>query len=315
MSEPHNSPQDGNPACHLPPVQPPIIKPPSPPPPPPPRHPAPPVMQVPPPPVSRQVPPSLPPPPSVKTDLAQSRPTPQPYNRATLRRIFWASGILIFLAVGGIQGIKLLNPPEKSMQALQAAVKRHDRDTIIKYLDADSVAPSLRDSLNSCIQMIRPPAPKPGEDNDSSSQFANLVGVAISKTLATKMVDVFVTPKNLVDLLSGKPVTDILKEQVNQFTKEEMDPWLKDASPKTKAIGALGEIGIPLLMDGMIDMAASAPQPPGNKNDSGTQDFRYTVSYVFTAPDAPIFVCVYKRHGLTVWRLSEIRALPHGALD
>lgn len=233
-------------------------------------------------------------------------------------------GVGIFLVVGLI---KHFNPPEKSIAALTAACKRHDRKGVETYVDAESLSPSMRKFLKDALEAKDKINAKQQSNEDVSDQFLGAVLKPVGDMILSAIVDKFVTPENLLNMLSGGSVHETMQKSLTKMTDEVTDTSVAMASQKTKAYTPAIKLALGVCVDALLEAGdaqnaqqSKAPDLGFSEKDIKTITLyeasdRYVVMYKAPNPDIPIIAMVYERHGWTVWKWSEIRLLPNDAVN
>lgn len=151
----------------------------------------------------------------------------------------------------------------------------------------------------------------------------------IGNKIQSELIDHFITPENLVDVMSGESVSGTMKRSLTGMTDDLTDTSMNMAGPKDQIYAPAIKLALGFCADALVDQADADRA----EQDSKTQDTaltekdvqtitlyetsdRYVVMYKYKTsnPDMPIIALVYERHGLTVWKWSEIRLLPSDAV-
>lgn len=226
--------------------------------------------------------------------------------------------------------IKYLNPPEKSIAALAAAVKRHDRKGVETYVDAPALAVSMRKFARNGIELQEKIKAKQNSDDFFVDRFLGMLVKPIGNKIISEMIDRMLTPKNLVDMMSGESESEIMKKSLTGMADNLTDASIEMTDPKTKIYAPAIKLVLGFCADALVD----AVEKDGAQKDRKAQDIkltekdiktiklyeapnRYVIMYKVKTPnpDIPVFALVYERHGLTVWKWTEIRMLPSDAVQ
>lgn len=128
--------------------------------------------------------------------------------------------------------------------------------------------------------------------------------------------------------MSGESVSGTMKKSFTGMADDLTDTSMEMAGPKTKIYAPAIKLVLGFCADALVDAADRERA----KQDSKAQEIkltekdiktitlyeasnRYVVMYKIKTenPDMPILALVYERHGLTVWKWTEIRLLPADA--
>jgi len=287
-----------------------------------------------------EIPPKLPP-----TETGSSKPTTLPSTNSRTEppplssrppatngffkflKYGFISILALFIGVVLIVGlIKHFNPPEKSMAALQAAIKRHDRKSVETYVDAPALATSMRKFMRDVFELQDEIKAKQNTNEFIFDRFLGILVKPIGDKIVNEMIDHIVTPDNLLAGMSGESVSGIMKKSLTGMSDDLTDASMKLTDPKTQVYAPAIKLALGFCADALVDQADaeraehdSKPQGSGfDEKDVKTITLyeasnRYVVMYKTPNPDLPIIALVYERHGLTVWKWSEMRLLPPDA--
>ena len=224
--------------------------------------------------------------------------------------------------------IEHFNPPETSMAALQAAIKRHDRKSVEIYVDAPALTVSMRKFMRDVFELQDKIKAKQNTDESSVDSFLGILVKPIGDKIVSEMIDRIITPENLLDGMSGESVSGIMKKSLTGMSDDVADASMKMAGSKNQVYTPFVKMGLGFCADSLVDAADRERA----KQDSETQSIvltekdikittlfeasdRYVIMYKYKTPnpDFPILAVVFERHGLTVWKYSELRLLPSNA--
>lgn len=180
--------------------------------------------------------------------------------------------LLIALAVVLAIGWLAASPYITLYQMKQAADAR-DGEALSEHVDFPSVRQSIKDQLNTRV------ARKMGTDSDDSGALA-MIGASVAGVLVDRMVDAYVTPTGIAEVMEGNPPGPRL--------------WHEgDDEDKTEGGG-------------------KAPADREALRDKAKLSYTSFSRFVVTVPDKSGAECqlVLRRRGLG-WKLTEI-LLPEG---
>ena len=105
--------------------------------------------------------------------------------------------VALVVAVGALT-IYVVAAPYITVHQMREAAKRRDGESLSEYIDFPSVRQSFKDQLNAKF------AKAVSEDKEmSDSAFAPL-GMAFAGVVIDKMIDVYVTPAGITQLMAGE---------------------------------------------------------------------------------------------------------------
>lgn len=107
-----------------------------------------------------------------------------------MKKILIAIPVLLVLAY-------IVALPYIAVYQIRDAVKNHDSTALSEYIDFPSVRQSLKDQLNAMLMG------KMQSDDTKSNPFAAL-GMAFAAPLVDKMVEAYVTPAGVAQLMEGE---------------------------------------------------------------------------------------------------------------
>lgn len=270
--------------------------------------------------VGPEKPPVLPPtpPPRLPKDPSQS-------SAAFARLLKFGISALLVLIIVPVLVVKLIehfNPPEKSVAALAAACKRHDRQTVELYVDAPALASNMKDFFKDAFEWKEKVEASQNRDQGSIDHFLGQLAKPVGYKIIFAIIDKLVTPEHLVQMLSGEPVGPMMKSSVSEAANDAVDTVM-DFAPTKKVYAPAIKLGMDLLSGIMVDAAESeraeqSTQPADlgfSEKDIKTTTLyesssRYVVMHKAPDPRYPMIAVVYERHGLTIWKWSGIRFLP-----
>lgn len=273
--------------------------------------------------VGSEKPPVLPStaPPRLQKDQSQS-------SAAFARLMKLGISALLVLLIVPVLVVKLIehfNPPEKSIAALAAACKRHDRQTVELYVDAPALASSMKDFFKDAFEWKEKVEASQNQDQDSIDHFLGQLAKPVGYKIIYAIMDKLVTPEHLIQMLSGKPVEPMMKSSVSEAADDAVDTVM-DFAPTKKMYTPAIKLGMGLLSGIMVDAAESErAKQPTQPTDLGFSEKdiktttlyessgRYVVMYKAPDPRYPMIAVVYERHGLTIWKWSGIRFIPPDA--
>ena len=104
-------------------------------------------------------------------------------------------GVIVIFVVGF-----LFAAPYITVFQMKSAAEKHDGEVLSKYIDFPVLRESLKDQMN---VMFEKEMPEEEEDNSLSAIRTALVG-KIAEKMVDKMVDAFVTPAGITELMMGE---------------------------------------------------------------------------------------------------------------
>lgn len=206
--------------------------------------------------------------------------------------------------------IVMQSSPQRSINALMAAIERRDRDGVAAHVDAKSLAESWRRLVVERYQLQRGQV----EQDDIFGGFLAGLGESIVARLAA---DTY-TPEKVVAMMCGESAVPQVEKQMTTVTDTTVDVLTNDGSAKAQLAGSFGK----LLVRGFVRGALVAGESKA-KTEAAAQaakGYEVTAQYesanrylIIQTPkdsDAPGVGFVYKRMGLFDWKLSEVRLFP-----
>ena len=150
----------------------------------------------------------------------------------------WLVSVIVLLVV------YVFASPYLVVYQIRAATQSHDAPALAKHIDFISVRTNLKDQLNQKIAGITSQA---GDDQRPFSRF----GTALAGLMVDKLVDVYVTPSGMQQLMSGKkpqsPSTAPQKTPSNTPTthteKPDVTSSMSYQSLNTFVVSATGKTG------------------------------------------------------------------------
>jgi hypothetical protein len=107
----------------------------------------------------------------------------------------------LFAVVGVLFAIYVVGAPYLTVYQMRSAAENRDGEALSEHIDFPSVRQSLKDQMNA--MMIK----EMSKDEMKDNPFAAM-GVAIAGVMVDKMVDAYVTPAGITQLMAGeKPST------------------------------------------------------------------------------------------------------------
>lgn len=88
--------------------------------------------------------------------------------------------------------------PYITVHQMKSAAENHDGEALSEYIDFPSVRQSLKDQMNAMF------AKKMAEDNEMKNNPFAAFGVALVGMMADKMVDAYVTPAGIAQMMAGE---------------------------------------------------------------------------------------------------------------
>ena len=204
---------------------------------------------------------------------------------------------LCLLILGGVAFFvnRTYGSPRNSIRALASAIGRRDRDTVAEYVDASALAESLR----RCALDLDRRELSEQNSNDLIDRLLN----PLAEQLASGLAEATYTPDSVISMLCGESPKDAMKRGVARYTDQTVDAFTKDGSPKTQVYGTLGKVLLRWAAGYTIDEASKTDKVQHAELNADDYDHRTS--------DDPAFGYVFKRHGLTSWKFTEVRLLPH----
>lgn len=141
----------------------------------------------------------------------------------------------MFPAIAGLSALLLIlgwvvigkaakRDPKRSIKALCLAVERRDRETIARYVDAQSLAESLRRCIREGIKME--------ESQEASGLFDGWLN-AIANELVFAGIDETITAQSVLSMLAGESSADVMKSAFNDNSDKTIDA-LAEATKRFK---------------------------------------------------------------------------------
>lgn len=131
-----------------------------------------------------------------------------------------AALVLVFLGY-------VVASPYIAVNEIRLAAKSHDAQTLNRYIEFDSVRASLKEQLNAKI------AKEITGDADIKNNPLLLFGSALASGLVEKMVDAYITPTGIAQMLEGskpnKTITSTDKQGATETVPSEKDLQVSSA--------------------------------------------------------------------------------------
>ena len=130
--------------------------------------------------------------------------------------------IAVLSIAAGVFAVYFVATPYITVHQMKSAAERRDGETLSEYVEFPSVRQSLKDQMNAMF------AKKLTEDDELKSNPFGAFGVALAGMMVDKMVDAYVTPAGMIQLMAGeKPVAKAKKGEGSRATARKP---LSDAS-------------------------------------------------------------------------------------
>ena len=109
-----------------------------------------------------------------------------------------SKGKLVVGVAAGLFAIYVAAAPYITVHQMKSAAERRDGDALSEHIEFPSVRQSLKDQMNAMY------AKKIAEDKDLRGNPFAALGVAFAGMMVDKMVDAYVTPVGITQLMAGE---------------------------------------------------------------------------------------------------------------
>lgn len=134
-----------------------------------------------------------------------------------------SKGKAALVVAAGLFVIYMVAAPYITVYQMKSAAEDHDGEALSEHIDFPSVRQSLKDQINVMF------AKKMAEDKDMKDNPFAALGAVFAGTMVDKMVDAYVTPAGITQLMAGqKPKTSTESGSVT-VSESEREP-LSNAS-------------------------------------------------------------------------------------
>jgi len=216
--------------------------------------------------------------------------------------------VLLLILGWAVIGKAAKRDPKSSIKALCLAVERRDRETIAHYVDAQSLAESLRRCLREGIKMQ--------ESQEAGGFFDGLMN-AIASELVSAGIDETITAQSVLAMLAGESPAEVIKSAFNGHADQTIDALAKGGDQEVQAYGAVGKFVVRGIASALIDdavMQANAKEQEQKPEMVVTTRYesadRYLIIVAPTSGSGVAYGYVFRRHGFNTWKLSECRLMP-----
>lgn len=128
-----------------------------------------------------------------------------------------------------ILGIYIVAAPYITVYQMKSAAESQDGDALSEYIEFPSVRESLKDQMNAMM------AKKMAEDDDIKKNPFSALGAAFAGMIIDKMVDVYVTPAGIRQLMAGNRPQPGKEQDENSSPSTRRKP-LSDATMSYESI-------------------------------------------------------------------------------
>lgn len=141
-------------------------------------------------------------------EASQTKPDRVAYRDGNYTRIIGVVGVLVVICIAGA--------PYFTVHQIKAAAKNREGEALCEHIDFPSVRQSLKEQMNSMF------IKEMSNDKMKDNPFAAL-GVAFAGVMVDKMVEAYVTPAGITQLMVGeKPQTEGGVEPRSSTAKEPL---------------------------------------------------------------------------------------------
>ena len=109
-----------------------------------------------------------------------------------------SKGKVVLIIAAGMLAIYVVAAPYVTVYQMKSAAESHDGETLSEYIEFPSVRKSLKDQMNVMF------AKKMAEDEEMKNNPFAAVGMAFAGVMVDKLVDVYVTPAGITQLMAGE---------------------------------------------------------------------------------------------------------------
>ncbi len=100
--------------------------------------------------------------------------------------------------IAGLLAIYIATAPYITVYQMKSAAEKHDGEALSEYIEFPSVRQSLKDQMNAMF------AKKMAEDEEIKNNPFAALGAAFAGMIVDKMVDAYVTPAGITQLMAGE---------------------------------------------------------------------------------------------------------------
>lgn len=134
-----------------------------------------------------------------------------------------SKGKVVLAIAAGLFAIYVAAAPYVTVYQMKSAEESHDGEALSEHIEFPSVRQSLKDQMNAMF------AKKMAEDEEMKKNPFAALGAALAGVMVDKMVDAYVTPAGITQLMAGeKPQPGAEKDSGNAGSPERKP--LSDAS-------------------------------------------------------------------------------------
>ena len=129
------------------------------------------------------------------------------------------------------------------------------------------------------------------------------------------LIDKTFTPEAVISAMCGETPSVLVKRGVNRYVGDSVDTFTPDGSPRMRLYGTVSKG----LLGWATDLAVDYVDSQNQLDVAGEKKKRSETACLFESPsrllvtvknsDGSGFGYVFKRHGLVVWKLSELRLI------
>ena len=130
----------------------------------------------------------------------------------------------------GLFAIYAAAAPYITVHQMKSAAKNHDGEGLSEHVEFPSVRQSLKDQMNAML------AKKMAEDEDLKDNPFAVVGAAFAGMMVDKMVDAYVTPAGITQLMAGEKPQPLPGQGEEKSSGSDRTPWA-DASMSYESLG------------------------------------------------------------------------------
>ncbi|MBP8645186.1 MAG: DUF2939 domain-containing protein [Syntrophobacteraceae bacterium] len=109
-----------------------------------------------------------------------------------------SKGKVVLGVAAGLFAVYVLAAPYITVYRMKSAAENHDGEALSEHIEFPSVRQSLKDQMNAMF------AKKIAEDEDMKNNPFAALGAAFAGVMVDKMVDAYVTPAGITQLMAGE---------------------------------------------------------------------------------------------------------------
>jgi len=134
-----------------------------------------------------------------------------------------SKGKVALAIASGLFAIYMVAAPFITVYQMKSAAENHDGEALSEHIEFPSVRQSLKDQMNVMF------AKKMGEDEEMKDNPFAVLGAAFAGVMVDKMVDAYVTPAGITQLMAGEKPQPGAEQSDDSAGSAERKP-LADAS-------------------------------------------------------------------------------------